>query len=326
MIYEDNTLKRILVDGGYIEDGRYHFYVQDHLGNNRMVVDQEGAVAQITHYYPFGMSFAESTNASKQPYKYNGKELDMENSLNTYDYEARLLGVAVPRFTTMDPLAEKYYSISPYAYVLNNPLKYIDPDGRKVYFAPGQSQEFKTQFGAAVLHLNKHGVGEMLAQLHSSEKVYYVAEGNFKSGFMPKNQTIEWDPYMGVLTDEGHVMSPTAALNHEVDHALQYDTNKGQLDLAKIEGDPYGTAEERRVIEGSEQTTAKALKEIKEGEVTRKNHGGIKYRTIGPTSTKGVYELEEIVVTPNENENEKNNILENTWDIMYPWNTDFMRK
>ena len=88
--------------------------------------------------------------------------------------------------------------------------------------------------------------------------------------------------------------------------------------------DTYGDAEERRVIEGSEQTTAKKLGEIKEGEITRKNHRGIKYRTVGPTSTKGVYELEEIVVTPNENE--KNNIIENTWDIMYPWNTDFMRK
>ncbi|NMA74605.1 MAG: RHS repeat-associated core domain-containing protein [Bacteroidales bacterium] len=132
MIYENNTLKRILVDGGYIEDGRYYFYVQDHLGNNRMVVDQEGEIAQITHYYPFGMSFAESTNASKQPYKYNGKELDTENNLNTYDYEARLLSVAVPRFTTIDPHAENYYSWSPYVYCYNNPLKYIDPDGKDV--------------------------------------------------------------------------------------------------------------------------------------------------------------------------------------------------
>ncbi|NMA74607.1 MAG: hypothetical protein GX963_10710, partial [Bacteroidales bacterium] len=100
----------------------------------RMVVDQGGAVAQITHYYPFGMSFAESTNASKQPYKYNGKELDMENNLNTYDYETRLLSVAVPRFTTMDPLAEKYYSISPYVYVGNNPIIRTDPTGMAWFY------------------------------------------------------------------------------------------------------------------------------------------------------------------------------------------------
>ena len=37
MIYENGSLKRILVDGGYIENGIYHFYLQDHLGNNRVV-------------------------------------------------------------------------------------------------------------------------------------------------------------------------------------------------------------------------------------------------------------------------------------------------
>ena len=155
MIYEDNTLKRILVDGGYIEDGRYHFYVQDHLGNNRMVVDQEGTVAQITHYYPFGMSFAESTEASKQPYKYNGKELDMENSLNTYDYEARLLSVAVPRFTTMDPHAERYYSISPYVYTANNPLRYIDPTG-KDYWSTNDPEEIRNFINILKLNPNRN--------------------------------------------------------------------------------------------------------------------------------------------------------------------------
>jgi RHS repeat-associated core domain len=132
MIYENNTLKRILVDGGYYEPStsKYYFYLTDHLGNNRVVADQTGAVAQTNHYYPFGMSFADGVNTDKQPYKYNGKELDTDRGLNWYDYSARQYdGI---RFTTVDPLAEKYYSISPYAYCLNNPVKYVDPDGRFV--------------------------------------------------------------------------------------------------------------------------------------------------------------------------------------------------
>ncbi|NLZ74250.1 MAG: RHS repeat-associated core domain-containing protein, partial [Bacteroidales bacterium] len=158
MIYENSTLKRIIVEGCYIEDGRYHFYVQDHLGNNRMVVDQEESVAQITHYYPFGMSFAESTEVSKQPYKYNGKELDMENSLNTYDYEARLLGVAVPRFTTMDPLAEMYYNISPYAYVANNPIKHIDEEGKWITNVIGGIVGAAVEYGSQVaVNVAKNG-------------------------------------------------------------------------------------------------------------------------------------------------------------------------
>ncbi len=59
-IYEDDKLK-ILVDGGYIENDKYHFYIKDHLGNNRIVIDQYNNQIQSTQYYPFGMSFAEST-------------------------------------------------------------------------------------------------------------------------------------------------------------------------------------------------------------------------------------------------------------------------
>ena len=77
------------------------------------------------------MAFAETSadEQKKQPYKYNGKELDQELGLNTYDYSARYFDPALPRFTTVDPLAEKYPSISPYAYCANNPVRFIDPTG-----------------------------------------------------------------------------------------------------------------------------------------------------------------------------------------------------
>lgn len=57
-------------------------YLQDHLGNNRVVAKSDGTVIQTNHYYPFGISFTESTHGDKQPYKYNNKELDMNNGLN----------------------------------------------------------------------------------------------------------------------------------------------------------------------------------------------------------------------------------------------------
>ncbi len=130
-IYENGVLKCTLVDGGYIEGGTYYFYLTDHLGNSRVVADMNGNVIQKNHYYPFGMTFAEtsSTEQDRQPYKYGGKELDRLDGLNWYDYSARQYEPALGRFTTMDPLAEKYYSISPYAYCFNNPVRYIDPTG-----------------------------------------------------------------------------------------------------------------------------------------------------------------------------------------------------
>jgi RHS repeat-associated protein len=137
MIYENGILKRILVDGGYIEGGVYYFYLADHEGNNRVVANASGTVVQTNHYYPFGMPFTEGNATSSQPYKYNGKELDTERGLNLYDYGARLYDPALARFTTVDPHAERYYSISPYAYCLNNPVNAVDPDGRLVIFING---------------------------------------------------------------------------------------------------------------------------------------------------------------------------------------------
>ena len=103
-----------------------------HLGNNDEVVDEYGYVSQVTNYYPFGAPYADATavkNADFQPYKYNGKELDLMHGLNTYDYGARQHDPILARWDRIDPLCEKYYSVSPYAYCHNNPIKNIDIDG-----------------------------------------------------------------------------------------------------------------------------------------------------------------------------------------------------
>ena len=127
IIYEDGILDKILFDNGYYQDGNYYFYVRDHLDNNRLVTDAAASVVQSNHYYPFGMSFAESTAGEKQPYKYNNKELDDRAGLNWYDYSARMKDDW--GFTTMDPHSENYYSWSPYVYVGNNPMRLTDPTG-----------------------------------------------------------------------------------------------------------------------------------------------------------------------------------------------------
>ena len=76
--YESNTLKRILVDGGYYEGGNYYFYITDHLGNNCIVTNAAALAVQSTQYYPFGTSFEDKIETSNQPYKYNGKGLAPE--------------------------------------------------------------------------------------------------------------------------------------------------------------------------------------------------------------------------------------------------------
>jgi RHS repeat-associated protein len=133
VIYENGALSRILTEEGYItlseSTPTYHYYLRDHEGNNRVVLNQSGTVEQVNHYYPFGGLMGESTAGGVQPYKYNGKELDRMHGLDLLDYGARYYDAALGRWFVVDPLAEKNYLSSPYVYATNNPIRYIDPLG-----------------------------------------------------------------------------------------------------------------------------------------------------------------------------------------------------
>ena len=132
VIYENGVQKLLLTEEGYItlSDSKYHYYLKDHQGNNRVVISQSGTVEETSHYYPFGGVFASAGNV--QPYKYNGKELDTKKGLNWYDYGARHYDTALGRFTTNDRFAEKYYSMSPYQYGANSPVVNIDVNGDSI--------------------------------------------------------------------------------------------------------------------------------------------------------------------------------------------------
>jgi len=131
-IYRNDTLLRILLPTGYYQGGVYYYYLKDHLGSNRVVLNSSGTVVESSDYYPSGMRFGESVvnGGNVQPYRHTGMEMQGMHGLNWIDNKARMRTVNVPEFTTMDPLAEKYYSISPYAYCADNPIRLIDLNGK----------------------------------------------------------------------------------------------------------------------------------------------------------------------------------------------------
>ena len=129
VVYENGVPQILLTEVGYVSltDGKYHYYLKDHQGNNRVVVAEEGTVEEVNHYYPFGGVFSSTGDA--QPYKYNGKELDRKGGLDWYDYGARYYDAALGRWHVVDPMSEKYYGVSPYLYCANNPILLVDPNG-----------------------------------------------------------------------------------------------------------------------------------------------------------------------------------------------------
>ena len=134
VVYENGVPQILLTEVGYVSltDGKYHYYLKDHQGNNRVVVDEEGTVEEVNDYYAFGGLMSTSSRQSVQPYKYNGKELDRKGGLDWYDYGARMYDAALGRFMKTDRFSEKYVSLSPYQYGANNPVNNIDVNGDSI--------------------------------------------------------------------------------------------------------------------------------------------------------------------------------------------------
>ncbi len=110
-------------------DGGHSYYVADHLGSTRSLVDETGAVTAAYDYWPYGKILASSgTDATR--FRFTGHERD-ESGLD-YMLE-RSYAYDIGRFTRPDPMQVEYPGISPYAYAANNPLKYVDPDGRLLW-------------------------------------------------------------------------------------------------------------------------------------------------------------------------------------------------
>ncbi|MBO5444049.1 MAG: RHS repeat-associated core domain-containing protein [Muribaculaceae bacterium] len=118
-----------------------------------MSINNHTKTEQTVAYYPYGSVIADlGTGSDRQPFKFGGKELTLQNGLNEYDFGARQYYPAVPHFTTVDPLCEKTPWLSPYLYCGNNPVNAIDPTG--MYILENSLREWNRNKGRIMQKLN----------------------------------------------------------------------------------------------------------------------------------------------------------------------------
>ena len=107
------------------------FYHSDHLGSTSYITDDHANITQYDAYLPYGELLVDEHSSSEDlPYKFNGKQFDEETGL--YYYGARCMNPKTSLWYGVDPLAEKYVATGGYVYTLDNPVRLIDPDGRKL--------------------------------------------------------------------------------------------------------------------------------------------------------------------------------------------------
>ena len=170
-------------------------------------------------------------------YKFTGKERDVETG---YDYfGARFYWATIGHWLSVDPMADKYPNISPYAYCAWNPIKFIDPDGRKIKIAGNFITRFLGQLGV----LNYQGkvmsalsqlkdidpeINQMISQLETSDVEYTIKptterpDGKNGNAYYSKEKTIYFDPNNNKRAD-GEERDAIVGLAHELGHAENDD-------------------------------------------------------------------------------------------------------
>lgn len=132
-LFGNDMFGQIETSGGVLSLGSgQRYYMKDHLGSIRQVVNASGGNLTTTDYYPFGLVMPDGNTNNSAPndaYKFTGHERDDEAELNLDYMLARNYDPAIGRFLQIDPMADQFPGWTPYHYVHNNPLIMIDPTG-----------------------------------------------------------------------------------------------------------------------------------------------------------------------------------------------------
>ena len=239
-------------------------YIKDHLGSNRVIVSSIGYIYQGNICYALGGTTALSSGQEYQQYKYTDKEYDPMHGLNQYDFGARNYDPAIGRFTSIDPLAEKYYYLTPYSYCGGDPVNRVDLNGdsiivnidneklfynnKRLYYSDGSLFKGNAKFAKKLLKafdvISSTEIGShLIHELSESKNIFQIrpySESKYLSRtnnpYYSRSDVIEnsgggiicWNVSgTEIFTERGRSYNATIDLAHEMFHAL--DLDKGRI-------------------------------------------------------------------------------------------------
>ena len=183
------------------------FYHSDHLGSTSYITDAKANITQFDAYLPYGELLVDEHSSSEEmPYKFNGKELDQETGL--YYYGARYMNPRTSLWYGVDPLAEKYASVSSLIYCFDNPIKFIDPEG----MSPKSKPTIKQTLEYGMKHSKTFKKLMSLAGITLDNYNKYISFGN----------STETDPATGeiTLTEGSNKKFQVIKLAHELSNKI----------------------------------------------------------------------------------------------------------
>ena len=267
------------------EKQRLYFYHSDYLGSASLITDYKGNEYERLEYTPYGelwVDLSEYTGSTYLPFKFSAKEMDSETGL--YYYGARYLDSKYSLWNSTDPALGEYIPKAPineqsrqynqnlpgmggifnpinanlYHYAGNNPVRYVDPDGRILIILSGD-ENYINNVNIALEYLGKTSNGKKIIEaLREDTKTYYIEQcfGISNDSFI--DDTIYWDPKATFYANNGEYNSPAICLFHELTHAY-FTTQEGKKVLDSF----------LKLLNFSQETSKEELQSFKEELVTK---------------------------------------------------------